>query len=151
MTRLPDRAPHRGGLGGSLTLAAILAVAAVAALVVGPRGPRWTEAVAFAAALAGTGSVAGWLASRRTASSPAGAVGGGLTATVLRIAPPLAGLAWLSVGGGELRRAGADSLLVIFYLALLATSIFLDIIGGRADPPKPRPRSRPDGRPPPGV
>ena len=152
MSRIPDHSPApRGGLVGSLVLLAILAVAAVAALVVGPRGPRRMEAVAFAAAVAGTGSVAGWLVSRRQASSPAAAVGGGLAATALRLAPPLAGLAWLSTGGGEVRRAGADWLLVVFYLALLAASIFLDIIGGRFATPRPRPTPGPDGRPPPGV
>lgn len=140
-----------GGGGGSLILLAMLAAAAGLALAIGPREPRRMEAVIFAAALAGAGSVAGWLAARRMASSPAAAVGGGLAATALRLAPPLAGLAWLSAGGGDLRRAGADSLLVIFYLALLATTIFLDIIGGRDGRPKPRPTPGPDGPPPPGV
>lgn len=152
MSRMPSHAPApHGRLGGSLILLAILAAAAITALVVGPRGPRRLDAVVFAAAVAGVGSVAGWLASRRMASSPAGAVGGGLAATALRLAPPLAGLAWLSTAGGELRRAGADSLLVIFYLTLLATSIFLDIIGGHGGPADSRPPAAPDGRPPPGV
>jgi hypothetical protein len=152
MSRTPDHAPPRSGrLGGSLILLAVLTAAAVTALTVGPRGPRRMEAVAFAAAVAGLGGVAGWLASRRTASTPAVALGAGLAATVLRLAPPLAGLAWLSAGGGELRREGADSLLVVFYLALLATAIFLDIIWGHPGPLRPRPIPGPDGPPPPGV
>jgi hypothetical protein len=152
MSRTPGRSPPRpGSIGGSLILLAVLGAAAVTALAVGPRGPRRTEAVAFAAAVAGLGSIAGWLASRRTASTPAVALGAGLAATVLRLAPPLAGLAWLSAGGDGLRREGADAFLVVFYLALLATAIFLDIIGGRDGPGQPRPTPGPDGPPPPGV
>jgi hypothetical protein len=140
-----------GRVGGSLILIAVLATAAILALAVGPQDPGRLAAVGFATAVAGVGSVAGWLASRRTASSPAAAVGGGLAATALRLAPPLAGLAWLSGGGGDFRRAGADSLLVVFYLALLATTIFLDIMEGRPGPATPRPTSGPDRPPPPGV
>lgn len=144
-------ATRPGRLGGSLILLAVLVVAACLSLVAGPRGPGRMQAVVFAAAAAGAGSLAGWLAACRRAASPAGAVGDGLAAAALRLAPPLAGLAWLATGGGALRQAGADSLLVIFYLVLLATTIFLTIIGGRTGARNLQPSPGRDSPPPPGV
>lgn len=135
--------PRRGGrrpvgrLAGLAVLGGVLAVGGGVALVVGQGRPRWPEAVAFAASIAALGACGGWLAARWPLASPAGAVAGALSATLLRILPPLVGLAWLGTGGTELRRAGADGLLVFFYLATLATAVFLDIIGAPVEAPEP--------------
>ena len=144
--RVPGPRPSR--LVGVVVLGGVLAAATALALAVGHGRPRWTEAVAFAAAVAGGGNLAGWLFARRAAASPASAIGGALAATILRILPPLAGLAWLGAGGQDLRRAGADGLLVGFYLALLATAVFLDIIAGRTGASA-RGSAEPAGREPP--
>lgn len=152
MNTSPSRTPRWAGrLGSSVILLAVLSFAVGLTLAWGPREPRRVAATVFAAAVAGVGSIAGRQASPRTGASPASAVGGGLMAMTLRIAPPLAGLAWLSTGGGELRQAGADSLLVIFYLALLATAIFLDIMGSRTGPPPTRQTTGSAPPRPPGV
>jgi hypothetical protein len=127
-----------GSLTGCGILMAVLAVAATIALWRGSEPPERARAVAFAAAVAGSGSILGWLATRRAARSPAAAVGGTLAGTLLRLGPPLAGL-------------GADRLLVVFYLVLLATTIFLDIIGGSGRRRKPPPNTTSDGRTPTGI
>lgn len=138
-----------GSLAGCGILAAVLTVAAALALWGGEsERPERVRAVAFAAAVAGSGSILGWFATRRAAPSPAAAVGGTLAGTLLRLGPPLAGLAWLGAAGGDLLRGGADRLLVIFYLVLLATTIFLDIIGGRGRHRKSPPNTTSDGLPP---
>jgi hypothetical protein len=138
-------------LAGAAVLVGALAVAATLSAWGAPRVPGRWPAVVFAATITGFGSVAGWLATRRAAQSPAAAVGGTLAATLLRLAPPLAGLAWLGAAGGDLRRAGADRLLVIFYLVLLATAIFLDIMVARPRPPRHPPTTPADSPPSPGV
>lgn len=137
MTLDAESAPasSRGRLTEGVVLGGVLVAATIVALGCGSDRPRWREAVLFAAAVAGGGSLAGWFVSRRTAASPAAAVGGALATTVVRILPPLAGLAWLATGGRDLRGAGADGLLVAFYLVMLATAVFLDIIAGRRGPP----------------
>jgi hypothetical protein len=140
-----------GSLTGCGILMAVLAVAATIALWRGSEPPERARAVAFAAAVAGSGSILGWLATRRATRSPAAAVGGTLAGTLLRLGPPLAGLAGLGAAGGDLLRGGADRLLVVFYLVLLATTIFLDIIGGSGRRRKPPPNTTSDGRTPTGI
>ena len=120
-----------GTLGGLAALTLVLAVAAAIALAVGPDRPRWPEAVGFAAAVAWSGAAAAWLAGRLAAADPARAVAAVLASTALRTFPPLVGLAWLGAAGRELRAAGADGLLVVFYLLLLATSIAVTMMGSR--------------------
>lgn len=131
MSTGPEPAPgssRRGTLIGAAILSATLAVAAATALAVGPGDPRWPRAVAFATAITAFGGLGGWLAARMPASNPAMALAAGLGGTTLRIIPPLAGLAWLTGRGNDLREAGAGGLLVGFYLALLATAILLHIM-----------------------
>ena len=113
---------------GAAVLAAALAAAAATALAVGSGDPRWPSAVAFATAITAFGGLGGWLAARTPATNPAMAVAAGLGATALRLLPPLAGLAWLTERGADLREAGAGGLLVGFYLVLLATAILLHIM-----------------------
>jgi hypothetical protein len=150
MTSRPTRdATKSGMLPGAAILGGVLAVTAILSAWGAPEERQ--RAVLFAAAVAGCGSLAGWFAARRAVDSPAAAVGGTLAATLLRLAPPLAGLAWLGAAGGNLRRAGADRLLVVFYLVLLATAIFLAIMESRLRPRRPAPTTRSDGLPPPGV
>jgi hypothetical protein len=60
-------------------------------------------------------------------------VAGGLAAAGFRLFLPLAALVWLQGGGAGLRAAGAGGLIVGFYLALLATDIFLHIMGSSRD------------------
>lgn len=131
MSTAPGHRPPQAGRGtllGAAILAAVLAAACVLALAVGGDRPRWVEAVFFATAIAGMGAIGGWLVARRPAANPAAAVATALGATVLRIIPPLAGLAWLADRGTPLREAGAGGLLIGFYLVLLATGILLHIM-----------------------
>lgn len=114
-----------GVLGG------VLAVGTTLAIAFGGGGPAWKAAVWFATGVSLVGSLGGWLLARWPTVNPASGVAKGLGAMVLRMFLPLAALAWLQSGGRELREAGADKLLLIFYLALLATDIFLHIMGGR--------------------
>jgi hypothetical protein len=124
-----------GMRAGLLVLGGVLVVAAGVALAVGHGRPGWSRAVAFAATITALGTCGGWLASRWPSASPAAAVGGALAATLLRLLPPLAGLAWLGTGGTDLRQAGAGGLLVVFYLTALATAVFLDMIGAASATP----------------
>lgn len=140
MTPPSERLPA-GSLGGTIRgaaiLAGVLAAAVVVALVLGAGRPRWSEAVGFAATVAGLSGLGGWLAARRTAADPALAVAGVLGSAALRLMLPLAALGWLAAGGAPLREVGAGGLLVAFYLALLATAILLHIMlaPGRSSPP----------------
>ena len=116
---------------GTAVLAGVLAVAAGLACMAGASRPRWNEAVFFAATVCFCGAVGGWIVARWPTTKPAIGVAKGLGAVTLRIFLPLAALGWLQSGRNGLRDAGADSLLLIFYLALLATDILLHIMGGR--------------------
>jgi hypothetical protein len=116
---------------GTAVLAGVLGGAAGLALLVGGGRPRWSEAVGFAAAVCLVGALGGWIVARWPTTKPAIGVAKGLGAVTLRIFLPLAALGWLQTGGRGVREAGADRLLLIFYLALLATDILLHIIGGR--------------------
>jgi hypothetical protein len=125
--RLLAKAPRRTTrVGAGVLLGALLAVVLVA-LAAGDGSPSFHRAVAFTAAVCGGAALAGWIVSRWPCRSPATAVAAGLAAILVRVTAPLAALAWLQSGGETLRAAGADRLLVSFYLALLATDIVLNI------------------------
>jgi len=126
--------PMNAGIAGTAVVGGVLAVVAGLALLQGGGRPGRLEAVAFAAAVTGCGSIAGWWASRRATAAPAAALGGAIAASALRTAPPLAGLAWLAAGGRNEGTADAAAVLVVFYLSLLATTIFLEIMWGPAAP-----------------
>ena len=122
-----NRSQVRWTVLGGAALTAVLAAAAGLAWAAGA-DPR---AIAFAAAVCLVGAVGAWLLARWPTATPSMGVAKGLGAVSLRIFLPLAALGWLQAGGGELRAAGADRLLLIFYLSLLATDILLHIMGGR--------------------
>ncbi|MFM8803491.1 MAG: hypothetical protein ACKOK8_06225 [Planctomycetia bacterium] len=129
-------APQRpAGIGwtflGAAVLAAVLAGAVGLAGATADATPRVGEAIAFAAGVCFFGSVGGWFIARWPTRNPAVAVAQGLGAVALRIFLPLAALGWLQTGGNGLSEAGAGRFVVFFYLALLATDIFLHIMGGR--------------------
>ena len=135
-----DGEKHRSAASAGLTnrttlfgVAALLATAAVVgggALAFGGGRPEWPQAVAYAATICLPGAVIGWIVARLPGLGPATAVAASLAATVLRIIPALAALAWLSTGRSEPVRTETASLLVVFYLALLATDILLHIMVG---------------------
>jgi len=134
MTTLKEiRHDPRWTLMGAAVLLAAQGVAVAIALAVGNGRPRWAEAVAFAAGICLMGALGGWLIARKPAKNPALAVAGGLAAAGFRLFLPLAALVWLQGGGAGLRAAGAGGLIVGFYLALLATDIFLHIMGSGRD------------------
>lgn len=125
-------APPRMIRIGVAVLLAALAVAAAVALVLLGVDATHLRAVAFAAAVAGGGAVAGWIVARQGRGGPAGvAVAGGLAATLVRMFPLLVALAWL-VGRDQSSWEGvAGGLLVAFHLALLATDIGLNSLADR--------------------
>jgi len=134
MTTLKEiRHDPKWTLMGAAVLLAVQGVAVAIALAVGNGRPRWAEAVAFAAGICLMGALGGWLIARKPAKNPALAVAGGLAAAGFRLFLPLAALVWLQGGGAGLRGAGAGGLIVGFYLALLATDIFLHIMGSGRD------------------
>lgn len=114
---------------GTATLVAVLTVAAGLAITHDEQPPRRGEAVAFAAIVCLIGAVGGWNLARWPTANPASGIAKSLGAVSLRIFLPLVALGWLQSGGTDLRAAGADWLLLVFYLALLATDIFLHIMG----------------------
>jgi len=126
---------RRVTLAGVVVLLAVLTVAAaVGCLVLGPQAGHF-RAVMFAAAVAGSGAVTGWLVARqgrgRTASV---AVAGGLAAIVVRMVPMLVALGWL-VGRGRGSWEGvAGGLLVAFHLILLGTDMVLHSAAGWRPP-----------------
>lgn len=120
--------PQRGTLRGAIMLAGVAAGVAVIALACGDGSPSWRRAVAFSGGLCLASSLTGWAVARWPYRSPATAVAGGLAATAVRLFGPLAGLAWLHGAGHAWREAGADRLLLAFYLSLLATDIAVNII-----------------------
>jgi len=126
----PPDAHARRTLAGAAVLAGVLAGAATVGFAVAADRPGRPAAVAFAGLVCLGGSLAGWLVARWRARAPATAVARGLAAVGLRIAPPLVALGWLQTAP-ELRRAGADGLLVAFYLALLAADLGLHMLLGQ--------------------
>ena len=119
-------------LVGVAVLLAALAVAAVVALLLLGVEAIHLRAVVFAAAVAGSGAVAGWIVARQGRGGPAGvAVAGGLAATMVRMFPLLVALVWL-VGRDQSSWEGvAGGLLVAFHLVLLATDIGLNSFADR--------------------
>lgn len=116
---------------GAAILVAVLAVAtAVAWWLRGPE-PGGPQAIGFAAAVCLAGGLGGWLLARRPQRTPAAAVAGGLGAVAMRIMLPLATLAWLQANNGPLSGAGAATLVLVFYLVMLATDIVLHVAAGR--------------------
>jgi len=134
---------------GALILVTVLAVASALALVhggpTGHGGPQWNRVVMLIAGVCAVSSLGGWLVARLGARDPALAVSGALGAVALRLVLPLLLLGWLSAdpvaipAAGNLRKAGAGGLLVVFYLTLLATDILLHIMWGPKGPLRPRP------------
>lgn len=123
---------------GSVVLLAVLGIAVATALGWADGDPRRTQATMLAAATSGCGALSGWLLARwARGQQPATAVATGLGATLLRLAPPLAALAWLSTPGNPLREVGAAGLLLVFYLALLAADVALNIMVGGHPQKKP--------------
>jgi hypothetical protein len=127
---------HRGWtLVGSAVLAAVLLGAVALAVAAGGKSPRFLEAVACAATVCLAGGIGGWVVARWPTRNPSLAVAKGLGAVSLRIFLPLLALGWLQTPAGRgLRDAGADRLLLVFYLATLATDILLHIMGARRTP-----------------
>ncbi len=130
-----DRAAHHPNHSGRrltmLGVAALLGTAAgvaSVALAVGPDRPGWRSAIAFAAAACLPGALVAWIVTRLPIAAPAVAVAAPLAAITLRIMPPLVALAWLSAPQNKPVEAGAAPILVVFYLALLATDILLHIM-----------------------
>lgn len=129
-------------LAGAAALLAVLAVGIAVADAAGDGGPDHRRAISLAAAVAGTGALAGWLVGRMGRGHRAAiAVAASLGAVLVRLLPPLAGLAWITASEGPARRAGAAGLLVSFYLALLAADVVLTVVMDR----KHRPSGGADG------
>lgn len=118
----------RRTLIGAVVLLAMLSAATLFTLALGDGTSSFRRAVAFTAVVCGAGSGVGWMISRLPCRNPATAVAASLAAVFLRLAIPLAALAWLQTEGHALREAGADRLLAGFYLLLLATDIVLNIM-----------------------
>ena len=119
----------RSTVVGVVLLAAAFTVAVAVALRWAGDDPLRRQSVMLAASTTASGSLVGWLVARWGRDRAAGtAVAAGLGAPLLRIAPPLAALAWLGGPGRPLRDAGAGSVLVAFYLLLLAVDIALHIM-----------------------
>ena len=119
----------RSTVVGVVLLAAAFTVAVAVALRWAGDDPLRRQSVMLAASTTACGSLVGWLVAQGGRDRGAGtAVAAGLGATLLRIAPPLAALAWLGGPGRPLRDAGAGSVLVAFYLLLLAVDIVLHIM-----------------------
>lgn len=123
---------------GALGQVAVLGAAAAIAWASGAVRAGGVEALVFAAAICLVGIVGGWMAARWQGRSPAARVAGSLAVVALRIFPALTALGWLQTpGAAGLREAGAGELLLAFYLAVLATDVFLNIMGtlpGRPGP-----------------
>lgn len=116
---------------GVAILVTVLGTAVAVAMATGDGGPGRRRAIGFAAGICLVTSLGGWLAGRVAPANPARAVGLGIGAIGLRIFPLLMALGWLQTAGGSLREDGAGELMLVFYLALLATDILLHIIGSR--------------------
>lgn len=121
--------PRHATARGVMLLGGVLASAVMVALMLDHGHPAWRNAVILAAAVTGVSSVGGWLASRNRTTTPGGGVATALAGTALRILLPLAALGWLTSRGGPLLEAGCAGLIVAFYLALLATTILLHMMG----------------------
>lgn len=132
------RAWWRWTIAGAVILVAALGIAVALAVSGGAASADRGRGVAFAAATCGGASLAGWAFGRWSVALAAGAatnrrplaVAVGLCGIVARLAPLLAALAWLQSGLSK-QRPETSSLLLGFYLPLLATDILLTIMGDR--------------------
>ena len=123
--------PRMIRVGVAVLLAALAVAAAVALVLLGVDATN-LRAVAFAAAVAGGGAVAGWIVARQGRGGPVGvAVAGGLAATLVRMFPLLVALAWLFGRDQSSWEGVAGGLLVAFHLVLLATDIGLNSLADR--------------------
>lgn len=125
--RTPERGTMRTGVG-LVVLGTVLGMAVLGAAWTGDGSPSRSRAIAFSAAVCGLAALGGWIVARWPVRTPGMAVAGGLAAVALRLALPLAALGWLQTYGRDLRTVGADRLLLIFYLALLATDVALHMM-----------------------
>lgn len=133
-----SRASPAVTLVGVAVLGCVLAGTTAIAMTLAGDDPLRRQAVVFAAAVSGSAALAGWFVNRWSrGKGPATAMAGGLGATLMRLAPMLAALAWLSTQEGGIRAAGAAGWLVAFYLPLLAADIALTFLTG--------PTGRPNG------
>ncbi len=130
----PDSSGRRLTMLGMAVLLGTAAGVAAVALAVGPDRPGWRSAIAFAAACCLPGALVAWIVTRLPIATPAVAVAAPLAAITLRIMPPLGALAWLSAPQSRPVDAGSAPLLVVFYLALLASDILLHIMVRRSPP-----------------
>lgn len=89
--------------------------------------PGGREAVAFAIAATLPGALLGWTTARLPFSSAATGAANGLAVILLRVALPLACLAWLTKRPLEPDGFRPAGLLVAAYLALLATDVGLHV------------------------
>ena len=138
----PQHPIPASSLSGMAVQAAVLAVAAAIAWVGGSDRPDGAEAVGFAAAACLGGAVGGWAAARWSGATPAARVTAALAVVALRIFPALVALGWLQTQpGARLRAAGAGGMLVVFYLAVLAVDVILNIMGSRGSGPPSGPKS----------
>jgi hypothetical protein len=131
--RSESTTPGSGGLtpfGFAALLATAAATAAIATAWCSDR-PGWPQSVGFAVAICLPGSLLAWAVARMPSADPARAVAASLAAILLRLVPPLVGLAWLSTEPRTTSTSERGGLLVVFYLALLATDIVLHMMGNR--------------------
>lgn len=129
---MSNPSPTRLTVLGCVAILAVQGGAAWWAISRGDGSRSRLEAVAFAAAVTGSGALAGWLVARWSRGKPPGIVAaGGLAATALRLLPPLVGLAWLTATDPTFTAAGAGGLLVGFYLSMLMLAIVLHIAESR--------------------
>jgi uncharacterized membrane protein YhaH (DUF805 family) len=125
-----------------VTLAGVAALAATLAMGV---GIAWAsvggdqdqqQAILFAAVITGFAAISGWIVGRWSRGrGPATALAGGLGSTLVRLAPMLAALGWVTVQESRLRDAGAAGWLVALYLPLLAADILLMVLAAPGDRP----------------
>jgi hypothetical protein len=112
-------------VAGAVAMTVVLAAAAGLALWQGGDDPARRQAV-------GLGGLGGWLVGRWSRGRPAAvAVAGSLGATLVRLTPSLAALVWVATTRGPVRAAGAATLVVVFYLAVLATEVLATMILSR--------------------
>jgi hypothetical protein len=120
---------------GVAVLLGTLAAAVGVSLALGGDDPTHRRAVSLAALTTGCGALTGWLVARwGRGREAATAVATGLGSTLMRIAPALAALAWLSLPDNPLRESRAPALLVSFYLVLLAADVGLNMMVGERGP-----------------
>jgi len=131
----------RGLSSGQITAIGVAALVAVLSLITGLAlaafgdDPPQRRAIALAAVIVGGSGLAGWLVSRQgRGRGAASALASGLGATVVRLGPMLAALAWITAAGGEMREAGAAGWLVAFYLPMLLADIGLTLLARPGGP-----------------